>query len=248
MTGLKEKTGKNDTSPTKETAPQILLIEDDSQIRRFLRTTLGAEGYRLHEAGTAAEGLLQAETRPPDVILLDLELPDSDGVEVIRQIRQWNRNVPIIVVSVRGHERDKISTLDEGADDYVSKPFAIGELLARLRVALRRSSTAPQVAASTSFTFGNVDVDLERRRVLVGGDEVRLTRIEYKLLQILIQHADRVVTQRQLLNEVWGPKHTEQSHYLRVYMAQLRRKLELDSSRPRHIRTEPGVGYRLTTE
>jgi two-component system KDP operon response regulator KdpE len=248
MTALKEKTGKNDTSPTKETAPQILLIEDDSQIRRFLRTTLGAEGYRLHEARTAAEGLLQAETRPPDVILLDLELPDSDGVEVIRQIRQWNRNVPIIVVSVRGHERDKISTLDEGADDYVSKPFAIGELLARLRVALRRSATAPQVAASTSFTFGNVDVDLERRRVLVEGNEVRLTRIEYKLLQILIQHADRVVTQRQLLNEVWGPKHTEQSHYLRVYMAQLRRKLEADSSRPRHLRTEPGVGYRLTTE
>jgi two-component system, OmpR family, KDP operon response regulator KdpE len=243
---------KGRTSPdnfvSKDSAPQILLIEDDPQIRRFLRTTLGAEGYRLHEARTAADGLQQAEARPPDVILLDLELPDSDGVEVIREIRQWNRNVPIIVVSVRGRERDKISTLDEGADDYVSKPFAIGELLARLRVALRRSAAAPQVAASSCFTFGRVDVDLERRRVLVSGAEVRLTRIEYRLLQILIQHADRVVTGRQLLNEVWGPKHTGQSHYLRIYMAQLRRKLEVDSSRPRFLKTEPGVGYRLTTE
>jgi len=232
----------------RDLAPLILLVEDDSQIRRFLRTTLVAEGYRLQEATSAAEGLQQAETRQPDVILLDLELPDYDGVEVIRQIRKWNRNVPIIVVSVRGHERDKISTLDAGADDFVSKPFAAGELLARLRVALRRGANAPQVTASTSFSFGNVEVDLERRRVLVSGTEIRLTRIEYRLLQILIQHADRVVTQRQLLNEVWGPRHIEQSHYLRVYMAQLRRKLEADSSQPRHLRTEPGVGYRLITE
>jgi two-component system KDP operon response regulator KdpE len=192
--------------------------------------------------------LQYAETRPPDVILLDLELPDSDGVEVIRQIRQWNRNVPIIVVSVRGHERDKIKTLDAGADDFISKPFAVGELLARLRVALRRGRAMPQPTTATPFKFGNVEVDLEHRRVVVSGNEMRLTRIEYKLLQILIQHADRVVTQRQLLSEVWGPRHSEQSHYLRVYMAQLRRKLEADSSRPRHLRTEPGVGYRLITD
>jgi two-component system KDP operon response regulator KdpE len=234
-------------SAVRESAPQVLLVEDDSQIRRFLRTTLVAEGYRLQEASSATEGLQHAETRPPDVILLDLGLPDSDGVEVIRQIRQWNRNVPIIVVSVRGHERDKIETLDAGADDFVSKPFAVGELLARLRVALRRGRAILQSTA-TSFRFGNVEVDLERRRVIVAGNEMRLTRIEFKLLQILIQHADRVVTQRQLLSEVWGPRHAEQSHYLRVYMAQLRRKLEADSSRPRHLRTEPGVGYRLMTD
>ena len=235
-------------APVRELAPLILLVEDDSQIRRLLRTTLAAEGYRLEEAGSAAEGLVQAETRQPDVILLELELPDYDGAELIRQIRKWNRNVPIIVVSERAHERDKISTLDEGADDFISKPFAVGELLARLRVALRRASTAPQGTASASFRFGNVEVDLGRRRVLVSGNEIRLTRIEYKLLQVLIQHADRVVTQRQLLNEVWGPRHIEQSHYLRVYIAQLRRKLEADSSQPRHFRTEPGVGYRLITE
>jgi two-component system KDP operon response regulator KdpE len=233
--------------PAVEWTPQILVVEDDPQIRRFLRTTLAAEGYRLHEAGSAAEALVQAEARPPDVILLDLGLPDVDGLQVIREIREWNRNVPIIVVSVRGHERDKIVALDAGADDFVSKPFATGELLARLRVALRRSAAVPQVASSC-FKFGNVEVDLDRRRVVVSGNEVRLTRIEYRLLQILIQHADRVVTQKQLLNEVWGPKHTEQSHYLRVYMAQLRRKLEANPSRPRHLRTEPGIGYRLMTD
>jgi two-component system, OmpR family, KDP operon response regulator KdpE len=232
----------------KESAPQILLIDNDSQIRKLLRTALSAEGYRLQEASSATEGLQYAETRPPDVILLELELPDSDGVEVIRQIRAWNPHVPILVVSVRRHERDKIKTLDAGADDFISKPFAVGELLARLRVALRRRRTTPQSTNAAPFKFGNVEVDLERRRVVVAGNEMRLTRIEYKLLQILIQHADRVVTQRQLLNEVWGPRHSEQSHYLRVYMAQLRRKLEADSSRPRHLRTEPGVGYRLITD
>jgi two-component system, OmpR family, KDP operon response regulator KdpE len=236
------------TVPAVVWTPQILIIEDDPQIRRFLRTTLVAEGYRLHEASSATEGLMQAEARPPDVVLLDLGLPDADGLDVIRKIRAWNQNVPIIVVSVRGHERDKIGALDAGADDFVSKPFAMGELLARLRVALRRSAAGPHIADSRVFKFGSVEVDLERRRVLVSGNEVRLTRIEYKLLQILIQHADRVVTQGQLLNEVWGPKHTERSHYLRVYMAQLRRKLETDSSRPRHLRTESGVGYRLTTD
>jgi len=232
----------------KESAPQILLVDNDSQIRKLLRTALSAEGYRLQEASSATEGLQYAESRPPDVILLELELPDSDGVEVIRQIRAWNPHVPIIVVSVRRHERDKIKTLDAGADDFISKPFAVGELLARLRVALRRRRTTPQSTNAAPFKFGNVEVDLERRRVVVAGNEMRLTRIEYKLLQILIQHADRVVTQRQLLNEVWGPRHSEQSHYLRVYMAQLRRKLEADSSSPRHLRTEPGVGYRLITD
>ena len=234
--------------PQHQWTPHILIIEDDVQIRRLLRTTLGTEGSRLYEAASAKEGLLEVEARPPDVVLLELGLPDVDGLEVIRKIREWNRNVPILVVSVRGHERDKIAALDSGADDFLTKPFATGELLARLRVALRRSAALLQTATSTLFRFGNVEIDLDGRRVLLSGNEVRLTRIEYKLLQILVQHADRVVTQGHLLNEVWGPKHAKQGHYLRVYMAQLRRKLEVDPGRPRHLRTEPGIGYRLKTE
>jgi two-component system KDP operon response regulator KdpE len=229
-------------------APRILIVEDDTQIRKFMRTTLLTEGYRLYEAETAADGLAQAAARQPDLILLDLGLPDLDGLEVIRNVRQWNRNVPIIVVSVREHEREKIAALDEGADDFVNKPFGIGELLARLRVALRRSLTAHQAGSLPSCAFGNVLVDLERRRVLVADKEVHLTRTEYKLLQILVQHADRVVTQRQLLTEVWGPNHAGQAHYLRIYMAQLRGKLEEDPAKPRYLRTEPGVGYRLITD
>jgi two-component system, OmpR family, KDP operon response regulator KdpE len=229
-------------------APEILIIEDDSQIRRFLRTILSAEQYRLHEVHTAAEGLVQAAVRQPDVILLDLGLPDKDGLDVIREIRQWNRHIPIIVVSVREHERDKIVALDAGADDFISKPFAVGELLARLRVALRRSVASSSGPPDGVFQIGEIEVDLERRRVRVAGNEVHLTRIEYKLLQIMLRHLDRVVTHRQLLNEVWGPNHTDQTHYLRVYMAQLRRKLEADPARPKYLRTESGVGYRLTAE
>jgi two-component system KDP operon response regulator KdpE len=224
--------------------PLILLIEDDAQIRRFLRAALAAEDYRLQEAVTAEEGLTQAAARQPDLILLDLGLPDRDGLEVIQKVREWGK-IPILVLSARGQEKDKIAALDLGADDYVAKPFAVGELLARIRAALRRSAAT---AAGTVVRFGAVEVDLDKRLVRVEGREVHLTPNEYKLLQVLIQHAGKVLTQRQLLNEVWGPQHTEQAQYLRVYIAQLRRKLERNPARPKHLHTEPGVGYRLVIE
>jgi two-component system KDP operon response regulator KdpE len=224
--------------------PLILLVEDDAQIRRFLRAALDAEGYRLQEALTAADGSAQAAARQPDLILLDLGLPDRDGLDVIRSIREWGK-MPILVLSARGQEKDKIAALDLGADDYIAKPFAVGELLARIRAALRRSTST---AAGTSIRFGAVEVDLDKRIVRVDAQEVHLTPNEYKLLQVLIQHAGKVLTQRQLLNEVWGPQHTEQAQYLRVYIAQLRRKLERNPARPKHLHTEPGVGYRLVTE
>jgi len=224
--------------------PLILVIEDDAQIRRFLRAALDAEGYRLQESATAEEGLAQAQSRQPDLILLDLGLPDRDGLEVIRSVREWGK-IPILVLSARGQEKDKIAALDLGADDYVAKPFAVGELLARIRAALRRS-TAP--ATGAVVRFGAVEVDLDKRMVRVDTQDVHLTPNEYKLLQVLIQHAGKVLTQRQLLNEVWGPQHTEQAQYLRVYIAQLRRKLERNPARPKHLQTEPGVGYRLLTD
>jgi two-component system KDP operon response regulator KdpE len=224
--------------------PLILLVEDDPQIRRFLRAALDADGYRLLEAVTAEEGSAQAAARQPDLILLDLGLPDRDGLDVIRGVRKWGK-IPILVLSARGQEKDKIAALDLGADDYVAKPFAVGELLARIRAALRRSTAA---APGTMVRFGAVEVDLDKRVVRVDAQEVHLTPNEYKLLQVLIQHAGKVLTQRQLLNEVWGPQHTEQAQYLRVYIAQLRRKLERNPARPRHLHTEPGVGYRLVTE
>jgi two-component system, OmpR family, KDP operon response regulator KdpE len=227
---------------------EVLVIEDDPEIRRFLRTALNAEHYRLREATTAADGLEQANSRPPDIIVLDLGLPDGDGIDVIRKVRTWNLNVPIIVLSVRSHERDKILALDAGADDFVNKPFAVGELLARLRVAVRRSGATLQEGSARVFRTGNIEVDFTKRRILVGGREVHLTRTEYKLLQTLIHHADKVLTHSQLLNEVWGPSHDDQVHYLRVHMVQLRRKLEADPARPRYLQTEPGVGYRLVTE
>lgn len=226
--------------------PLILLIEDDPQIRRFLRAALAAEEYRLQEATTAEEGSAQAAARQPDLILLDLGLPDRDGLDVIRSVRQWGQ-IPILVLSARGQEKDKIAALDLGADDYVAKPFAVGELLARIRAALRRS-TARIDGAAAPVRFGPVEVDLEKRVVRVEGREVHLTPNEYRLLQVLIQHAGKVLTQRQLLNEVWGPQHTEQAQYLRVYIAQLRRKLEPNPARPRHLQTEPGVGYRLVID
>lgn len=230
------------------TSPEILVIEDDLQIRRFLRTALIAEHYRLTEAATAEEGLVLAKERSPDAILLDLGLPDTDGIEVIRQVRQTKRNLPIIVLSVRSQERDKIAALDTGADDYVNKPFAVGELLARLRAALRRSTEATGQSPPAIFKTGEIEVNFTKRRVVIADAEVHLTRIEFKLLEILIRHVDQVVTHGQLLNEVWGPNHEDQVHYLRVYMLQLRRKLEGDPARPRYLRTEPGVGYRLATE
>jgi two-component system KDP operon response regulator KdpE len=229
-------------------APEILVIEDDLQIRRFLRTALVAEHYRLSEAASVQEGLSLALERSPDVIVLDLGLPDADGIEVIRQVRQKKRNLPIIVLSVRSHERAKITALDMGADDFVNKPFAVGELLARLRAALRRSAEAAGQFSLSVFRTGDIEVNFTKRRVTIDGVEVHLTRIEFKLLEILIRHADQVVTHGQLLNEVWGPHHEDQVHYLRVYMLQLRRKLEGDPARPRYLRTEPGVGYRLATE
>jgi two-component system, OmpR family, KDP operon response regulator KdpE len=231
---------------TSAVSPQILIIEDDVEIRRFLRTTLSAAHYHLEEAATAADGLRLAGVHRPDVILLDLGLPDFDGVEVIRQVRKWNRNLQIIILSVRSDEHDKITALDAGADDFVNKPFGVGELLARVRTALRRCGVVPEQASI--FRMGDIEVDLDKRVLLVSGKEVRLTRIEFKLLQILIRHADRVVTHGQLLSEVWGHEHVGQIHSLRVYMLQLRRKLEADPARPRHLRTESGVGYRLTTE
>ncbi|MEQ1886605.1 MAG: response regulator [Bryobacteraceae bacterium] len=225
--------------------PQILVVEDDPQIRRFLRATIEAEGYQFQEAMTAAEGIAQAAARHPELVLLDLGLPDGTGIDVIRAIRAWSQ-MPIVVVSARGQERDKIEALDHGADDYVSKPFGVGELLARMRAAMRRA--VPQVGGGDSFRFGEVEVDLQGRVVRLAGEEIHLTPNEYRLLQVLIQHAGKVVTQRQLLNEVWGPQHTEQAQYLRVYVAQLRRKLERDPARPKHLQTEPGVGYRLVVD
>jgi len=227
--------------------PLVLMIEDDPQIRRFLRATLAAEDYQFHEALTAEEGIAQAAARQPDLVLLDLGLPDRDGLEVIRGIRQWSQ-MPIVVLSARGQEKDKIAALDLGADDYVAKPFAVGELLARIRAALRRAAPVAADGADTVIRFGDVHADFEKRIITVGREEVHLTPNEYRLLQVLIKHAGRVVTHRQLLNEVWGPQHTEQSQYLRVYVAQLRRKLERDPARPRHLQTEPGVGYRLTLD
>jgi two-component system KDP operon response regulator KdpE len=226
--------------------PILVLIEDEPQIRRFLRATLTGQGYRLFEAATAADGLVEVASRQPDVVIVDLGLPDLDGLEVIRRLREWSK-VPVIVLSARGQERDKVTALDAGADDYVSKPFSAGELLARLRVALRHAAGAAH-EESAPFKAGELQVDLLRRHVTVGGAEVRLTPIEYKLLATLVRYAGRVVTHQQLLREVWGPTHDEQSHYVRVYMAHLRHKIEAQPARPRYLLTEPGVGYRLAAE
>jgi two-component system KDP operon response regulator KdpE len=227
--------------------PVVVLIEDEPQIRRFLRPTLTGQGYRLFEATTGADGLVEVGSRQPDVVIVDLGLPDLDGLDVIRKVREWT-SVPIIVLSARGQERDKVTALDAGADDYVSKPFGAGELLARIRVALRHTAGASHEADEAVFTVCDLRVDLLRRHVSLGGRDVRLTPIEYKLLTTLVRHAGKVVTHQQLLNEVWGPAHTDQSHYVRVYMAHLRHKLEVEPARPRYLLTEPGVGYRLAAE
>ncbi len=224
----------------------VLVIEDEVQIRRFLRAALASQGYRIAEAATAEDGMQQAATRSPDVILLDLGLPDLDGVEVTRRVREWSA-VPIVVLSAREQEKDKVAALDAGADDYVTKPFAVGELLARLRVALRHAAAGDE-AAEPVLVVGDVRIDRARRQVFRGDQEVRLTPFEYKLLVALAQHAGRVLTHEQLLRQVWGPGYTQQHHYLRVYMGQLRHKLEKDPARPRFLVTEPGVGYRLRVE
>jgi two-component system KDP operon response regulator KdpE len=227
--------------------PTVLVIEDEAQIRRFLRATLTANGYQLLEATTAQEGLVQAATRQPEIVILDLGLPDLDGLEVTRRLREWT-TVPIIVLSARGQESDKVTALDAGADDYLTKPFSVGELLARLRVALRHAARTAQEPGEPTFAVGDLRVDLARRQVYIAEQQVHLTPIEYKLLTTLVRYAGRVVTHRQLLQEGWGPGHTEASHYLRVYMGQLRHKLEADPARPRYLVTEPGVGYRLKTD
>ncbi len=226
--------------------PAIVLIEDEPQIRRFLRTTLTAQGYRLFEVTTGSDGLVEVASRQPDVIIVDLGLPDMDGLEVIRRLRGWT-TVPIIVLSARGQERDKVTALDAGADDYVSKPFGADELLARIRVALRHAAGASR-DEDAAFEVGELRVDRLRRQVSVGGEPVRLTPIEYKLLATLVRHAGKVVTTPQLLREVWGPTHADQGHYVRVYMAHLRQKLEAEPANPRYLLTEPGVGYRLAAE
>jgi two-component system KDP operon response regulator KdpE len=231
------------------TNPVVLVIEDEPQIRRFLRHTLGAQGYMLLEATNAREGMAEAASHPPDIILLDLGLPDMDGLEVIRNIRTWS-HAPIIIVSARGQEHDKVAALDIGANDYLTKPFSIPELMARIRVLLRANARPGNGADNTDSVFaaGELVVDLARRAVKVSGKEVRLTPIEFKLLSVLVKHAGKVLTHRQLLNEVWGPNNTEEGNYLRVYIHQLRHKIEADPARPRRLQTESGVGYRLRTE
>jgi len=229
-----------------ELRPTILVIEDEPEIRRFLRTSLGAEGYRVVEADTGERGVIDAGTHKPDLAIVDLGLPDLDGVEVIRRIRGWSR-IPIIVLSARAREQSKVEALDAGADDYVTKPFGVGELLARTRVALRHSARAATGGAKT-VRLGTVEVDLERRRIAREGRDVHLTPIEFRLLACLAQHLGMVVTHRQLLREVWGPSHVEHNHYLRIYMKQLRDKLEIDPVQPRHFVTETGVGYRLVAD
>ncbi|MGH7309088.1 MAG: response regulator [Candidatus Rokuibacteriota bacterium] len=227
--------------------PAVVLIEDEPQIRRFLRATLASQGYRLFEATTGADGLVEVASRLPDVIVVDLGLPDMDGLVVIRRLREWTA-VPIIVLSARGQEQDKVAALDAGADDYVSKPFGASELMARIRVALRHTAGAFHEGGEATFKVGDLQVDFVRRQVVLASREIRLTPIEYKLLTTLARHAGKVVTHQQLLREVWGPSHTDQSHYVRVYMAHLRHKLEAEPARPRYLLTEPGVGYRLAGE
>ncbi len=222
----------------------VLIVEDEPQMRRFLRTALAAQDFRIIEAETAKEALVAATTHNPEILLLDLGLPDGDGIDLTRQIRTWSR-VPIIVISARGREDDKVAALDAGADDYLTKPFGVNELLARIRVALRHTAMSGSDAMSSLLEAGSLRIDQARREVTVNRREVHLTPIEYRLLVLLARHAGKVLTHRQILKEVWGPPYVNETHYLRVFMAQLRRKIESDPARPRLIITEMGVGYRL---
>jgi two-component system KDP operon response regulator KdpE len=226
-------------------APVVLVVEDEQQIRRFVRTALEGEGCRVHESETVKAGLIDAGTRKPALVILDLGLPDADGVSFIRDLRAWSQ-VPVLVLSARSEEAEKVRALDTGADDYLTKPFGVGELLARARALLRRRARAGDDSAL--FEMGDVRVDLTRRMVERGGEPVHLTPIEYRLLTTLIANAGKVLTHRQLLKEVWGPAYVEHSHYLRIYMGQLRHKLERDPARPRYLLTELGVGYRLAEQ
>jgi two-component system, OmpR family, KDP operon response regulator KdpE len=226
----------------------IVIIEDDPQISRFLRTSLNVYGFQLFQAETGERGLVEIGTRKPDLVILDLGLPCMDGIAVIDWIRKWSV-VPIIVLSARSQESDKIAALDAGADDYLTKPFSIGELLARIRVSLRHSAQlAGDGPEATQFSFGDLRIDLLRRCVYVGEQEIHLTPIEYRLLTVLIHNAGKVMTHRQLLKQVWGPAYVDHAHYVRIYMRQLRQKLESDPTQPRYLQTEAGIGYRLQVD
>lgn len=228
-----------------DTEFKILLVEDEQAIHRFLRVTLSTKGYKLLEAFNGKEGLSLIATERPDLVVLDLGLPDMDGLDFIKELREWS-TTPIIVLSAREQEQDKITALDCGADDYLTKPFGAGELLARIRVALRHSEQLNTASPSEStYSFGTVTVDLSKRQIHINGQEIHLTPIEYKILVLLIKHPGKVLTHRQILKEVWGQAYAEEHHYLRVYMGQLRHKLEDDPARPKFLITEPGVGYRL---
>ena len=227
-----------------EPVARVLVVDDEPQIRRFLRASLAAKRYMVLEAATGQEALLKATSEQPDIIVLDLGLPDLDGMEIIRQVREWSK-MPILVLSVRGRESDKIAALDAGADDYVTKPFGMGELMARIRAALR--NRLGDETDEPVFRSGGLTVDLARREVSVDGQNVKLTPTEYDVLRTLVTHAGKVVTHQHLLREVWGPADMDQTHYVRVYVGQLRQKLEADPAQPRYILTEPGVGYRLRT-
>ena len=226
---------------------RVLVIEDEPQMQKFLGLALETEGYRFLSALTGADGIALARAHNPDLVLLDLGLPDKDGMEVTRAIREISTK-PIIVISARGQEEDKVKALDVGADDYLTKPFGTSELMARIRVALRHASRSKEESTEPILRVGDLEIDLDRRRVVVAGSEVHLTPNEYKLLAYLMKHAGKVLTHRQLLKEVWGAAYATQTHYLRVYMVQLRHKLETDAARPRYLVTEPGVGYRLKTD
>ncbi|MFZ2312127.1 MAG: response regulator [Methylobacter sp.] len=224
--------------------PVIVVIEDDPQICRFLRTSLSVQGFQVIEAGTGERGVVEIGIRKPELVILDLGLPGMDGIAVIRKVREWSA-VPIIVLSARNQESNKIAALDAGADDYLTKPFSIGELLARIRVSLRHAAQFAGDSAETVFRVGDLQVDLSHRCVHIGEQEIQLTPIEYRLLTVLIRHAGKVLTHRQLLLDVWGPAYVEHAHYVRIYMGQLRRKLESDPTHPRYLLTEAGIGYRL---
>ena len=229
------------STPLKSTA---LIIDDELQMRRLLRVCLEANGYRVAEAASGQDGIAEAAQHPPDVVILDLGLPDMEGFAVLKRLREWSR-VPVVVLSVRDREEDKIAALDAGADDYVTKPFSSGELLARLRVAQRHAAPTSE---TTVFRSGQLEVDLAARVVKVKGHEVKLTATEYSLLRLFVQHAGKVLTHQQILREVWGPNYVEQTHYLRVYLAHLREKLEATPAQPELLITEPGVGYRLISK
>lgn len=230
-----------------ETKPLLLIVEDEKHIRTFLRISLSSQGYRTIEADNAVQALTMSRSHVPDLIVLDLGLPDRDGLDVLREVRVWS-NVPILILSAHDQEKDKVTALDLGADDYLTKPFGVDELFARVRVSLRHAARFAPEDEGGVFRCAELEVDLRRREVRRGSTEIHLTPIEYRILSILVENAGRVVTHRHLLQEVWGPESQEQNQYLRVFMAALRRKIEADPSRPRYLVTEVGVGYRLADE